>query len=287
MFQPSAVSRQPSAPLSRPRQVLIREKPIMLVIEPIPAFDDNYIWLLRDADGQRAVVVDPGDAEPVIERLRTQDLSLAAILITHHHYDHVGGIPELLAEWPDALVSAPADRRIRGTTRTVGEGDRLEIPGIETRFDVFDVPGHTATHIAYLANGALFCGDTLFAAGCGRVFDGSFEQLAASLRRIAALPPQTLCYCAHEYTLAHLGFAAWVEPDSPALAERAARAAEMREQGRPTVPSTLALELATNPFLRTAEPKVIAAAERFTGTSLPDATAVFTALRRWKDERYD
>jgi len=259
----------------------------MLLIEPIPAFDDNYIWLLRETDGRRVAVVDPGDADPVIERLRAQDLGLAAILITHHHYDHVGGIPELLAEWPDALVSAPADRRIRAATHRVGEGDRLEIPAIETRFDVLEVPGHTATHIAYLAGDALFCGDTLFAAGCGRVFDGSFAQLAASLRRIAALPSKTLCYCAHEYTLANLGFAAWVEPDSPALAERTARAAEMREQGLPTVPSTLALELATNPFLRTAEPGVIAAAERFAGTPLPDATAVFTALRRWKDERYD
>jgi hydroxyacylglutathione hydrolase len=261
----------------------------MLQIEPIPAFDDNYIWLLRDGAGGdgRATVVDPGDADPVVERLRADGLSLGAILLTHHHGDHQGGVADLLALWPDAQVFAPEDQRIRQATRRVGEGDRVAPPGLGTTLEVLDVPGHTATHIAYLGDGALFCGDTLFAAGCGRVFDGSFEQLAASLRRIAALPPETLCYCAHEYTLANLGFAAWVEPQSEALAARRADAEALRARGEPTVPSKLALELATNPFLRTREPGVIAAAERFAGRPLGDETAVFTALRRWKDERYD
>jgi hydroxyacylglutathione hydrolase len=261
----------------------------MLQIEPIPAFDDNYIWLLRDGAGGdgRATVVDPGDADPVVERLRADGLSLGTILLTHHHGDHQGGVADLLALWPDAQVFAPEDQRIRQATRRVGEGDRVAPPGLGTTLEVLDVPGHTATHIAYLGDGALFCGDTLFAAGCGRVFDGSFEQLAASLRRIAALPPETLCYCAHEYTLANLGFAAWVEPDSQALAERSREAEALRARGEPTVPSTLALELATNPFLRTREPGVIAAAQRFAGRPLGDETAVFTALRRWKDERYD
>jgi hydroxyacylglutathione hydrolase len=261
----------------------------MLQIEPIPAFDDNYIWLLRDGAGGdgRATVVDPGDADPVVERLRADGLSLGTILLTHHHGDHQGGVADLLALWPDAQVFAPEDQRIRQATRRVGEGDRVAPPGLGTTLEVLDVPGHTATHIAYLGDGALFCGDTLFAAGCGRVFDGSFEQLAASLRRIAALPPETLCYCAHEYTLANLGFAAWVEPDSQALAERSREAEALRARGEPTVPSKLALELATNPFLRTREPGVIAAAERFAGRPLGDETAVFTALRRWKDERYD
>ncbi len=259
----------------------------MLRVEPIPAFDDNYIWLLREADRAGVAVVDPGDADPVIARLRDQALTLSAILITHHHQDHIGGVADLLAHWPDALVTAPNDRRIATATRVVGEGDSVSIPGFETLFDVIEVPGHTSTHIAYLGGGALFCGDTLFAAGCGRVFDGTFEQLAASLQRISTLPPQTLCYCAHEYTLANLGFAAWVEPDSAALAERTEQARRLRDAGEPTVPSRLALELATNPFLRTADPTVIRAAEGFAGEQLANQAEVFTALRRWKDQRYD
>jgi hydroxyacylglutathione hydrolase len=258
-----------------------------LQIEPIPAFDDNYIWLLRAPGDERVAVVDPGDAEPVVERLRRDGLRLASVLITHHHYDHVGGLAELAALWPDLLIAGPSDRRIRGLTRVVGDGDHVVPPGLGVTFEVLAVPGHTSTHIAYLGDGALFCGDTLFAAGCGRVFDGSFEQLAASLRRIAALPAETRCYCAHEYTLANLGFADWVEPDSPALAARRAAAEARRAGGQPTVPSSLADELATNPFLRTGEPAVVAAAEGFAGHPLGDATAVFTALRRWKDERYD
>lgn len=259
----------------------------MLRVEPIPAFDDNYIWLLREADRVTVAVVDPGDADPVIARLRAEGLELSTVLITHHHHDHIGGIADLLAQWPDAQVTAPADRRIAGATRVVGDGDQVSVPGLDSLFAVIEVPGHTATHIAYLADDALFCGDTLFAAGCGRVFDGTFEQLAASLRRIGALPSQTLCYCAHEYTLANLGFAAWVEPDNGALAERIEQARMLRDIGQPTVPSELGLELATNPFLRTAEPTVISAAEGFAGETLADRTAVFTALRRWKDERYD
>jgi len=259
----------------------------MLYVEPISAFDDNYIWLLRESGRVGVAVVDPGDADPVIARLHDRGLDLTAILITHHHQDHIGGVADLLARWPGALVTAPQDRRIASATRVVGEGDSISVPGFETRFDVIEVPGHTSTHIAYLADGALFCGDTLFAAGCGRVFDGTFEQLAASLRRISALPPQTLCYCAHEYTLANLGFAAWVEPDSAALAERTAQARRQRDAGEPTVPFELMLELATNPFLRTAEPAVISAAEGFAGERLVDQTTVFSALRRWKDQRYD
>ncbi len=315
----------------------------MLNICPIPAFDDNYIWLLRQEGQDLATVVDPGDEEPVIARLAAEGLSLAAILLTHHHGDHIGGVADLLARWPQARVYGPRDRHIRLVTDPVGEGDRIAPPGLATPFQVLEVPGHTATHIAYLADypgaagdvaagnaanrspaaggrppsagtggeisgaigasaasgtsgaasalgegaGALFCGDTLFAAGCGRVFDGTFDQLAASLARIAALPPDTLLYCAHEYTLANLGFAAWVEPDSPALAARRARVEAVRAAGQPTVPSSLAEELATNPFLRTAVPGVRAAAEAFAGQSLTTAAQVFTALRQWKDSRYD
>ncbi len=259
----------------------------MLQISPIPAFDDNYIWLLRQEGTDQATVVDPGDEAPVIERLEAEGLKLAAILVTHHHGDHIGGLADLLARWPRARVYAPRDRRIRLVTDPVGEGDRVAPPGLATSFQVLEVPGHTSTHIAYWGAGALFCGDTLFAAGCGRVFDGTFDQLAASLARIAALPPATLIYCAHEYTLANLGFAAWVEPDSPALTARRARVDARRAAGLPTVPSGLAEELATNPFLRAAEPGVRAAAEAFAGQPLTTHAQVFTALRQWKDSRYD
>jgi len=256
-------------------------------VEPIPAFEDNYIWLLRAPEREAAVVVDPGDANPVIARLERDGLRLAAILITHHHGDHIGGVSALRGRWPDTAVYGPRDERIRGLTQLVAGGDRVDPPGLDQVFEVIEVPGHTATHIAYFGGGALFCGDTLFAAGCGRVFDGTFEDLGASLQRIAALPAETLCYCAHEYTLANLGFARWVEPDSAALAAATTAAQARRAAGVPTVPTSLGDELRVNPFLRTGEPAVVAAAERFAGARLDGQVAVFTALRRWKDERYD
>jgi len=259
----------------------------MIETSPLPAFDDNYIWLLTEPPGRNAVVVDPGDADPVLETLAAAGLRLTAVLVTHHHGDHVGGVGELARAFPGLAVIGPRDPRIRGLTHQVGEGDAVTPPGLTCRFTVLEVPGHTATHIAYLGEGCLFCGDTLFAAGCGRVFDGTCEQLSASLRRIAALDPGIQVFCAHEYTLANLGFARWVEPDSPALSERARAAAATRALSLPTVPSILAEELATNPFLRTGEPAVIAAAERVAGHPLADHAAVFTALRRWKDTRYD
>jgi len=259
----------------------------MLAITPIPAFSDNYIWLLRQPGSNQVAVVDPGDEEPVFAALEREGLTLSAILITHHHYDHIGGVNDLVAAWPDARVFAPVDRRLPAVTDPVGEGDEVRVPGLDTVFQVMEVPGHTSSHIAYLGEGALFCGDTLFAGGCGRVFDGTFEQLAASLQRIAGLSPETRVYCAHEYTLANLGFAAWVEPHSPALAERTDRTQRLRESGQPTVPSLLSDELATNPFLRTGVEGVRAAAERFVSCPAATNTEVFTALRRWKDERYD
>lgn len=258
----------------------------MLVVRPIEALSDNYIWLLSEG-GPSAAVVDPGEAEPVLERLALEGATLSAVLLTHHHGDHIGAVEALRAAYPALSVYGPEDRRIPGVTNPVGEGDRLRPAGLETEFQVLALPGHTATHIAYLGGGALFCGDTLFGAGCGRVFDGTPEQLAASLARLATLPGETLCYCAHEYTLANLGFARWVEPESRALAERLAEDQRRRDQGLATLPSRLDLELATNPFLRTSEPEVIAAAERFAGHPLKTPTEVFAALRRWKDERYD
>lgn len=260
-------------------------------IDPLPAFADNYIWVLRLPRDPRVAVVDPGDARPVEALLAQQGLELAGILITHHHRDHIGGLAALQAAWPRAEILAPEDGRIPSATRRVGDGDCLRLPGLDVELRVLGVPGHTASHIAYLTldaeQPALFCGDTLFSVGCGRVFDGTAEQLAASLRRIASLAPETRCYCAHEYTLENIGFARWVEPDSPALAERAAEAERLRAADRPTVPSSLAEELATNPFLRVDQPGVVAAAERAAGHRLKNPTEVFAALRRWKDEDYD
>jgi hydroxyacylglutathione hydrolase len=241
----------------------------MLEITPIPAFQDNYIWLLTRSGSDAAAVVDPGDAAPVQRLLEQRGLRLQGILITHHHRDHTGGVAALARSWPDCRVYGPAGR-IPGISDPVVEGDRITPAGLESEFSVLSLPGHTADHVGYLGQDCLFCGDTLFAAGCGRVFDGTFEQLSGSLRRIAALPAQTRIYCAHEYTLDNLGFADWVEPQSEALRRRRQADQESRAGGRPTVPSTLSLELATNPFLRTAEPAVIAAAGGFAGRALKD-----------------
>jgi len=258
-----------------------------VTVTPIPAFDDNYIWCLTGADTGYAVVVDPGDDDPVRDYLEQNGLKLAAILVTHKHGDHTGGIRELLADWPGIPVYGPENEPIAMLTRRVGEGDHIEIPEIDATFEVLDVPGHTEGHVAYLCGDRLFCGDTLFAAGCGRVFSGTHEQLHASLSKIAALPPQTRLYCAHEYTLDNLGFAEWVEPDSEAIRRRIERERAVRACNEPTVPSLLSDELETNPFLRSQVPQVIAAAERHAGRPLSQAAEVFTAIRTWKDRDYD
>lgn len=259
----------------------------MIDIAPIPAFEDNYIWLLTRPDFPGCAVVDPGDEDPVIERLRVQGLELEAILITHKHGDHVGGIRGLKAEWPEAVVYGPAGEPIATLERRLREGDRVSLPGLGVGFAVLDVPGHTEGHIAYYGDGVLLCGDTLFAAGCGRVFSGTFEQLSGSLQRIGRLPPDTRVYCAHEYTLANLGFAVWVEPENPDLQTRIVRDRGARERGEPTVPSLISEELATNPFMRTDKPVVAAAAGRWAGRKLDGRDAVFRALRSWKDRDYD
>jgi hydroxyacylglutathione hydrolase len=256
----------------------------MAAIIPIPAFADNYIWLIRE--GSRAAVVDPGDAQPVIAYLDAEHLELTAIVTTHHHGDHVGGNVGLLARWP-CPVLGPARETIPGRTRALAEGDHVDVSGVGLEFDVLDVPGHTAGHIAYVGAvesvPALFCGDTMFTGGCGRLFEGTAAQMWSSLSKFAALPAETRVYCGHEYTVANLRFARAVEPGSAALREREIEAQAKRERNLPTVPSTIALERATNPFLRAREPVVRAAAEAHAGHPLMDDVAVFAELRAWKN----
>jgi len=259
----------------------------MLNVTPVRAFKDNYIWLIRDADNRYAAIVDPGDARPVLRALEDENLTPAAIIITHHHGDHIGGVRALLAEYPELPVFGPAHERVPNLTKRLVEGDRITVPKIGARFQVLDVPGHTAGHIAYFGEGALFCGDTLFAVGCGRLFEGTPEQMHESLSKIAALPGETLAYCAHEYTLANIEFAKWVEPDNPDLLQRERDDRARRQQDIPTVPSTLELERRTNPFLRFDEPSVIHAAEKFAGKRLGGGAAVFGAVRYWKDTEFD
>lgn len=249
----------------------------MLEISFIPAFKDNYIWLLRRGD--RAVVVDPGDAAPVMAHLQAEGMQLDAILVTHHHADHQGGVAGLTAYWP-VPVYGPAKESITGCSRPLSGGEGIDVLG--QAFEVLAVPGHTAGHIAYRMPGAVFCGDTLFGAGCGRLFEGTPAQMADSLAKLAALPDDTRIYCAHEYTEANLRFAVAVEPDNAAIRQRIAAVGERRRLGLPTVPSTLAEEKATNPFLRCAEPAVVAAAQA-RDPQARHAVGVFAAIREWKN----
>ena len=252
----------------------------MLEIVPVKAFKDNYIWTLRD--GKRAAVVDPGDARPVIDYLAREKLDLVAILATHHHADHVGGIPELL-ERGRVPVYGPRGEPIESLTRAVHEGDSVTIPELGVSFAVLDIPGHTRAHIAYYGADCLFCGDTLFACGCGRVFEGTPEQMYASLEKLRALPDSTRVYCGHEYTLANIGFARSVEPGNAALGAREARDRKLREAGKPTLPTTLGEEKATNPFLRCLEPAVVESANKYLGARAADPVRVFAAIRDWKN----
>ncbi|PWB57234.1 MAG: hydroxyacylglutathione hydrolase [Nitrosomonadales bacterium] len=253
----------------------------MIEIIPIPAFEDNYIWLIRNQ--AFAAVVDPGDADPVMEYLQQHDLRLAAILITHHHGDHCGGAGEL-RQHSGCPVYGPRLERITAATQTTGEKDTVTLPELDITFHVIDVPGHTLGHIAYYGINSLFCGDALFACGCGRLFEGTAEQMQSSLAKLAALPGETRVFCAHEYTLANIRFARIADPDNAALQEREARERQTRAQGMPTLPSTIALEKSTNPFLRWDDPHLIAAASRFAGRPLTRPADIFAAIRQWKDK---
>ncbi len=254
----------------------------MLEIHPVPAFDDNYIWLIGSTDSKHVAIVDPGDADPVLEALQRHGLTPIAVLVTHHHGDHTGGVAEL-AEQFHIPVYGPAHERIPALTHPLVEGDEVELTALGLRLRVIDTPGHTRGHICYTGHGALFCGDTLFTAGCGRLFEGTPAQMHGSLTKLGALPEDTLVYCAHEYTTANLGFARVVEPDNPDIIARSAEVEVRRAHDEPTVPATLAMEKRTNPFLRTAIPAVVAAAERFAGHPLADGVEVFATVRHWKD----
>lgn len=252
-------------------------------VQPIPAFQDNYIWLIRGVqDPTTVAVVDPGDAAPVLARLASEGLRLAAILATHHHADHVGGIPELVAA-TGCAVFGPARERLPTEVARLAGGDIARLPALGLEFEVLDVPGHTAGHIAYYGHGALFCGDTLFSAGCGRLFEGTAAQMLDSLDRIAELPDATRVYCAHEYTLSNLRFASAVEPDNSDVREALAETGRKRARDEVTLPSTLGRERRINPFLRSREGPVRAAAERHAGRALATDTEVFAAVRSWKD----
>lgn len=257
----------------------------MIKIEPVCAFSDNYIWCLYDTDSRQAVVVDPGDATPVIAVLNSKQLTLAAIIITHHHFDHTGGIDSLLALSP-VPVYGPQNKNITQISCRLAQTDSLSVLGLD--FTVLEIPGHTLDHIAlYCADvggePVLFCGDTLFAGGCGRIFEGNPAMMLNSLLKLSALPANTRVYCAHEYTLANLAFAETVEANNSQLQQRIEHDFQLREAGLPTLPSTIATELATNPFLRCTKTSVIASAKLQSTNQCTSPVDVFTAIRAWKD----
>jgi hydroxyacylglutathione hydrolase len=262
-----------------------------LNVRPVGAFADNYIWLIESPlRPGRVVAVDPGDAAPVLAELRRSGTSLAAILLTHHHPDHIGGVPELLrhAGGPAPLpapipVIGPEDGRISTLTRALRDGERCELPELGLAFETLAVPGHTLSHIALWGHGSVFCGDTLFSAGCGRMFEGTPTQMNASLNKLRSLPPDTRVYCGHEYTAANLRFALTVEPSNGAALEYQASVARLRAAGNPSLPSTLALEINVNPFLRCDQDSVAKSAETHAGKRLDGPAEVFGALRAWKD----
>lgn len=252
-----------------------------LTISPISAFDDNYIWCIQN--NSDCVVVDPGDAAPVLEHCQSHKLTLSAILITHHHWDHTNGLDALLAEFPGIPVFGPQVGNIRFLTHKLKEGDEITLAQFNMTLRILDVPGHTLDHIAYVSDLGVFCGDTLFSGGCGRLFEGTPEQMNRSLGKLMLLDDELAVYCTHEYTLANLKFANTVEPENNALKDYTQWAIKQRALGQPTLPSTIKREKAINPFLRTQEQRIKHNVEQQLGQSLQGSDDVFAAIRGWKD----
>ena len=248
---------------------------------PIKAFNDNYIWCLGNQT--HCAVVDPGDAGPVLAYCQDNKLTLSAIIITHHHWDHTGGIDALLAAFPNIPVYGPQNKDIKQITTRLSEGDHIELSKLDVKFSVLEVPGHTLDHIAYYGDTGLFCGDTLFSVGCGRLFEGTPQQMLQSLAKLTALPADTVVYCTHEYTLANIAFAEVVEPSNQALIDYKQWAKQQREKNMPTLPSSIIRELAVNPFLRCSSPELMTNVSQNMGTSLTSEQAIFASLRSWKD----
>ncbi len=255
----------------------------MYQITPIPAFKDNYIWLLNQPGSDKATVVDPGDAAPVLEYLQNHGLQLANILVTHHHWDHSGGIPALKARY-DCRVFGPAGESIEGLDQRLREGDEISLDDPDTCFRILDIPAHTSGHIAFVDEKNLFCGDTLFAAGCGRLFEGSAAQMWHSLCKLAALPDATRVYCGHEYTLANLQFARQADPDNHKVIQRLEKVARQRDEDQVTLPSTIGLERETNPFLRCHLPPLASVAAGRSDATPESPEQVLAVIRAWKDQ---
>lgn len=244
----------------------------------IPAFQDNYIWVLSEHDG-RCLIVDPGEAAPILKALDENHWQPEAILLTHHHNDHVGGVNELRQKFPNIVVYGPAETQHKGTTQIVSEGDQLSILGCE--FSVFATPGHTLGHICYFSTPYLFCGDTMFSGGCGRLFEGTADQMFTSFCKIDALPEDTLICCAHEYTLENIKFALSLLPEDPDLNEYYRKVNELRAKNQKTLPTTLKNERRINVFLRTQNDDLIEVINK--ETKLQQANARFAWLRSKKD----
>jgi hydroxyacylglutathione hydrolase len=248
---------------------------------PLRAFSDNYIWTLRDE--RCAAVVDPGDAAPVLDYFERERLALIAILNTHHHADHVGGNAALLRRYPGIPVFGPHDTRIPEVTHRLSDGERITLPHFGIELAILEIPGHTRTHIAFHGHGMLYCGDTLFAVGCGRLFEGTPSEMHTSLSKLMGLPEATRVYCGHEYTLSNIHFARAADPGNKELEVLEQSVRRLRDQNLPTLPSTIVQEKATNPFVRCSEPAIVEAANRYAGKPLSDPVSVLAALREWKN----
>jgi hydroxyacylglutathione hydrolase len=254
----------------------------MLSLTPIAALSDNYVWVLGHDNGP-CLIVDPGEADPVLEFINSRNMSPVAILLTHHHHDHIGGVGAITAAHPCPVI-APQDARIPLADRRVSAGDSVAIDELKLRFEVMETPGHTIGHIAFYAAPWLFCGDTLFSVGCGRLFEGSPEQMQASLDQFRTLPDDTLVCGAHEYTAANIRFALQVEPNNSELQAHGKCVEQWRASGKPSLPSKLGLERAINPFLRTREASVIQSALSREPNAGDSPEQIFGVIRRWKDQ---